>query len=220
MSKLSLIAIDGPSGVGKSTTAKLVAKKLKWNYLDTGAMYRATALAIKRAGIANIDNSLELDGILSDLDINQIANKIFLGSEDVSEAIRTSEITKMSSLISANARVREILVDQQRRIVKAGGWVIDGRDIGTVVCPNACCKIYLVANIQTRAYRRFKEMQANGITTSLHEVTEDIKSRDLFDSTRTLSPLRKASDAIELDSSNMSLVDVVDWIIAYHIKHA
>ena len=220
MSTLPLIAIDGPSGVGKSTTAKLIAKKLKWNYLDTGAMYRATALAIKRAGIVSIENSLELDSILSDLNINQIANRTFLDSEDISEAIRTSEITKMSSLISANARVRETLVNQQRRIVKAGGWVIDGRDIGTVVCPNACCKIYLVANIQTRAWRRFQEIQANGITTSLHEVAEDINSRDLFDSTRALSPLCKAVDAIELDSSNMSLVDVVDWIIAHHLKHA
>ena len=152
MSKLSLIAIDGPSGVGKSTTAKRVAQQLGWGYLDTGAMYRATALALQRAGVV-LEDRPRLERVLAGLKIQQRGIREYLDGEDVTEAIRTPEITRMVTPVSADARVREVLVDQQRRIGGAGGWVVDGRDIGTVVFPEACCKIFLTASVDARAGR-------------------------------------------------------------------
>jgi cytidylate kinase len=218
MSKFPLIAIDGPSGVGKSTTAKLVANRLGWEYLDTGAMYRAAALAVCRADI-KLDDGLALNGILHQLRIQQIDGREFLGSEDVSEAIRTPEITNIASLISSDAEVRTVLVEKQRQICERGSWVVDGRDIGTVVFPNACCKIYLTAKAEVKAWRRFNEFKAKGVFIPLDEVMAGMHLRDLADSNRIASPLRKADDAIELDSSDMSLDAVVDWIIAHHISH-
>lgn len=218
MSKFPLIAIDGPSGVGKSTTAKLVADRLTWGYLDTGAMYRAAALAICRAGIKH-DDSFALNKVLNKLKIRQIDDREFLGSEDVSEAIRTPEIASMASLVSSYADVRTVLVGQQRQICECGRWVVDGRDIGTVVFPDACCKIYLTTSAEVKAQRRFKELEANGVCTTLEEVMECMHLRDLADSSRDISPLRKADDAVELDSSNMSLGAVVDWIISHHMSH-
>jgi len=218
MSKLSLIALDGPSGVGKSTTAKRVAQQLGWDYLDTGAMYRAAALAFQRAGV-RLDDRAGLERVLAGLRIQQRGVREFLGEEDVSEAIRTPEITRMVTPVSADARVREVLVDQQRRIGGAGGWVVDGRDIGTVVFPDACCKIFLTASVAARAGRRFLELQAKGVAPALDEVAADLQRRDLADSTRAVSPLCRAADAVELDSSGMSLDQVVDWIVARHRAH-
>jgi len=215
---LTLIALDGPSGVGKSTTAKRVAQELGWDYLDTGAMYRATALALQRAGVELADRK-GLERVLAELRIEQRGVREFLGGEDVSEAIRTPEITRQVSAVSADARVRQVLVDQQRAIGSSGGWVVDGRDIGTVVFPSACCKIFLTASVAARAGRRFLELQAKGTTTSLEEVATDIARRDHLDSTRAISPLCKAADATELDSSEMSLDQVVAWIVAHHREH-
>ncbi|MDR3672634.1 MAG: (d)CMP kinase [Holophaga sp.] len=218
MSKLALIALDGPSGVGKSTTAKRVAQELGWDYLDTGAMYRTAALALKRAGIG-LDDRSGLERVLAALRIQQRGSREFLADEDVSEAIRTPEITRMVTPVSADARVREVLVDQQRRIGGAGGWVVDGRDIGTVVFPDACCKIFLTASVEARARRRFKELQDKGVPLPLAEVAADLERRDLADTTRPLSPLRKATDAVELDSSGMKLGQVVAWIVEHHRAH-
>lgn len=218
-SALSLIAIDGPSGVGKSSTAKRVAAHLGWQYLDTGAMYRAAALAILRAGIG-LDDRDALERLLSGLDLAQESGRMFLAGEDVSEAIRSQEVTQRVSPVSADARVREVLVDQQRRIGSSGRWVVDGRDIGTVVFTNACCKIFLTASPEARARRRFLELQAKGQPPVLEEVLHDLQRRDLADSTRATSPLRKADDAVELDSSDLSLDQVVDWIVARHQAHA
>ena len=217
--RLPLIAIDGPSGVGKSTTAKLVAKSLAWDYLDTGAMYRAAALALKRAGIT-IDDRVALNRILHELKIYQVGNREFLGLEDVSEAIRTPEITDMASLISSDADVRVALVCKQRQICERGNWVVDGRDIGTVVFPNACCKIYLTASAEIKALRRFNELKNHGLNVRLDEVMARMQSRDTADSNRMMSPLRKAEDAIGLDSSGMSLAAVVDWIVSHHRHHS
>ena len=138
----------------------------------------------------------------------------------MSEAIRTPEITRMVTPVSADARVREVLVDQQRRIGAHGGWVVDGRDIGTVVFPDACCKIFLTASVAARAGRRFKELQDKGVPQPLAEVAADIQRRDLADSTRAVSPLRQADDAVELDSSGMTLEQVVAWIVERHRAHA
>ena len=219
MSKLSLIAIDGPSGVGKSTTAKRVAQQLGWGYLDTGAMYRATALALQRAGVV-LEDRPRLERVLAGLKIQQRGIREYLDGEDVTEAIRTPEITRMVTPVSADARVREVLVDQQRRIGGAGGWVVDGRDIGTVVFPTACCKIYLTASVTARAGRRFQELRDKGVPQPMVDVAADIQRRDLADSTRAVSPLCTAADAVELDSSAMTLDQVVDWIAAHHGAHA
>jgi len=218
MTKLSLIAIDGPSGVGKSTTAKRVAQQLNWDYLDTGAMYRATALALRRAGVA-LDDRPGLDQVLAALRIEQRGTREFLDGEDVSEAIRTPEITLMVTPVSADARVREVLVDQQRKIGAKGGWVVDGRDIGTVVFPDACCKIFLTASREARAARRFKELKEKGVPLPLADVAADLERRDLADSTRAVSPLRQAEDAVLLDSSAMTLGETVAWIVGRHRSH-
>lgn len=217
---LPLIALDGPSGVGKSTTAKQVAHRLGWQYLDTGAMYRATALALQRAGIDPADGG-SLERGLASLRIDQRGTRTWLGEEDVSDQIRTPEINRLVTPVSANARVREVLVDQQRIIGSRGGWVVDGRDIGTVVFPDACCKIFLTASAEARARRRHREQQANGIGVgmTLEEVTADILRRDHADMTRAVSPLRRAEDAVELDSSAMSLEQVVAWIVKHHQAH-
>jgi len=218
MTKLSIIAIDGPSGVGKSTTAKRVAQQLNWDYLDTGAMYRATALALRRAGVA-LDDRPGLDQVLAALRIEQRGTREFLDGEDVSEAIRTPEITLMVTPVSADARVREVLVDQQRKIGAKGGWVVDGRDIGTVVFPDACCKIFLTASREARAARRFKELKEKGVPLPLADVAADLERRDLADSTRAVSPLRQAEDAVLLDSSAMTLGETVAWIVGRHRSH-
>ena len=218
MTALALIALDGPSGVGKSTTAKLVAQQLGWDYLDTGAMYRAAARALHRAGLA-LEDRAGVERLLGRLRIQQRGMREFLDDRDVSEAIRTPEVTRMVTAVSADARVRQVLVDQQRRIGAAGGWVVDGRDIGTVVFPTACCKIFLTAGVEARAQRRFRELQDKGVPLPLAEVAADLERRDLADSTRVLSPLCKAQDAVELDSSAMSLAQVVAWIVAHHQGH-
>ena len=219
MSTLPLIALDGPSGVGKSTTAKLVAQELGWEYLDTGAMYRATALALQRARVT-LDDRAGVTRVLAGLEIRQQGTREFLGAEDVSEAIRTPEVTRQVTPVSADAEVRRVLVEQQRAICGQGGWVVDGRDIGTVVFPGACCKVFLTASVASRAERRFLELQAKGVPQPLEEVSADIQRRDLADTTRAVAPLRRAEDAIELDSSAMTLAEVVAWVVAHHLTGA
>jgi cytidylate kinase len=216
---LPLIAIDGPSGVGKSTTARRVAERLGWQYLDTGAMYRAAALAIHRAGILLADRPA-LERLLSGLELAQADGRMYLADEDVSAAIRSPEVTRLVTPVSADARIREVLVDQQRRIGTSGHWVVDGRDIGTVVFPQACCKIFLTARPEARARRRFLEIQAKGQAATLAEVLADLQRRDTADSTRAASPLRRAEDALELDSSDLNLEQVADLILAKHRTHS
>ncbi|WP_026853178.1 (d)CMP kinase [Geothrix fermentans] len=215
---LSLIAIDGPSGVGKSTTARRVASRLGWHYLDTGAMYRAAALAVLRTGVALADRAA-LERLLAGLDLAQEGTRIFLAGEDVSEAIRSQEVTRGVTPVSADARVREVLVEQQRRIGASGRWVVDGRDIGTVVFPGACCKIFLTASPEARARRRFLELEAKGQRAVYEEILADQQRRDEADSTRAVAPLRQAEDAAVLDSSDLSLEQVVDRIVAKHLAH-
>lgn len=212
MPKLDLIAIDGPSGAGKSTTAKRVAEALKWDYLDTGAMYRATSLAVHRGGV-DLGDPPALERLLDGLELGQEGTSIFLNGEDVSEAIRTPEVSKLVTPVSANPRVREVLVEQQRKIGRRGRWVVDGRDIGTVVFPEACLKIYMIASVEARASRRWRELQAKGTPITLEDVKADLERRDHADSTRAVSPLRKAGDAVEVDSSHMNIHEVVDEIV-------
>ena len=214
-SRLDLIAIDGPSGSGKSTTAKRTAERLGWSYLDTGAMYRATALALHRAGVGLTDTE-HVKNILNTIEINQEGTSIFLGGENVSDAIRTMEINQMVTPVSADGQVREAMVKQQQRLGQRGHWVVDGRDIGTVVFPQAIGKIFLVASIRIRSERRFKELSDKGIMTTLEEVAVDLERRDLADRTRAISPLRKGDDALEIDTSYRTVNEVVDLIVAHY----
>lgn len=212
METVQLIAIDGPSGAGKSSAAKKIAEALSWDYLDTGAMYRATALALLRAG-TGLKDEAALYRVLAAMRLEQLGTRIFLNGEDVSEAIRSPEITRFVTPVSADGRVRGVLVDQQRHIGRRGGFVVDGRDIGTVVFPDAALKIYLTASVEARAQRRFLEQQAKGIAMTLEEVAADIQRRDTADSTRAVAPLRRAEDAVELDSSGLTLDEVVAKIV-------
>ena len=219
MAKLELIALDGPSGAGKSTTARRLAEALGWDYLDTGAMYRATALAMVRAGVT-LEDREGLERILAGLKLEQRGTRILLNGEDVSGAIRTPEISRLVSPISADARLREVLVEQQRAIGARGRFVVDGRDIGTVVFPNACCKIFLTATLEARSERRFRELELKGVETTLAEVRADLAQRDHNDTTRAVSPLRKAEDAWELDNGHLEIHEVVAAIVDHHRGHA
>lgn len=218
MSKLHVIALDGPSGAGKSTTARRVAEALGWSYLDTGGMYRCVALAVTRAGLQLGDP--KVPEVAAKAVIEQKGTHLFLDGEDVSDAIRTPEITKLVSPLSADAAVREVLVAQQRRIGQQGGWVVDGRDIGTVVFPNACCKVFLTATVEARASRRYRELEAKGIKTSVEEVERELAQRDHQDTTRAVAPLRKADDAWALDNGHLNIHEVVEQIVLHHRAHA
>ncbi|MEC7936148.1 MAG: (d)CMP kinase [Candidatus Neomarinimicrobiota bacterium] len=215
-----IIAIDGPAASGKSTTAKLVAKKLKITYLDTGAMYRAVTLQLLRSKIdfVDIDNvSAILDDLIIDMFDHKGVNIVKINDEDVTGEIRSSNVTKYVSEVSALLSVRESMVVMQREIGHKTDCVIEGRDIGTIVFPNADYKFFMVADIKMRAKRRLKEMKQFGIVKSVKEVISELESRDQKDSSRDNSPLRKAKDAIEIDTSNLSIDEQVDKIID-HIK--
>ena len=215
-----IIAIDGPAASGKSTTAKLVAKKLKVTYLDTGAMYRAVTLQLLRSKIDFVDIdkvSAILDNLIIDMFDHKGVNIVKINDEDVTGEIRSSNVTKYVSEVSALLSVRESMVVMQREIGHKTDCVIEGRDIGTIVFPNADYKFFMVADIKMRAKRRLKEMKQFGIVKSVKEVISELESRDQKDSSRDNSPLRKAKDAIEIDTSILSIDEQVDKIID-HIK--
>jgi CMP/dCMP kinase len=218
MTKLAVIALDGPSGVGKSTTAKRLAQALGWSYLDTGGMYRTAALALKRAGLAPEDPAAA--SFLAQRRIQQTGTAFFLDGEDISGAIRTPELSTLTSAVATHPAIRDVLVAQQRSIGAEGGWVVDGRDIGSVVFPDACCKVFLTASAEARAQRRCLELQAAGRDARFEDILEDQRARDLQDSTRAVAPLRKAEGAVEVDSSHLSLEEVVTRILALHRAHA
>lgn len=212
-----IIAIDGPAGSGKSTTAKLVAKRLGYMHIDTGAMYRAVALKFLRLGVEIADAERVTD-VLNATDVTQSESDahttIQLDGEDVTEAIRTPEISMWVGPVSENALVREHLVEWQRELGKQGGVVLEGRDIGTVVFPRADLKVFMIADLETRAKRRRKEMLARGIDQPLAEVQHALAARDERDSTRAHSPLQRAPDAIDLDTTDLSIGDQVDRVVA------
>jgi cytidylate kinase len=211
-----VIAIDGVAGSGKSTTAKLVAKQLGYMHIDTGAMYRAVALKMMRNGV-EVTDSDKIDELLKTTHLSQREidgqMRIFLDGQDVTDAIRTPEISLWVGPVSENARVREHLVRWQRELGKDGAVVLEGRDIGTVVFPDADLKIFMVADLKARAKRRRKEMLSRGIDQSLTEVEEALAARDERDSSREHSPLRKAVDAQILDTTDMTIGDQVDQVV-------
>lgn len=210
------IAIDGPSSAGKSTVAKLVAQQLGFIYCDTGAMYRAATVLANEYGIDYGDEA----EILNELSHSEITFKpaakgqlVYLNGEDVTLAIRTPEITNNVSQVSALPKIREELVRQQRKIAGDSDIVMDGRDIGTTVLPDAEVKVFLVASASERAQRRYDENIQKGIMTPLATLQEEIETRDYKDSHREISPLTKAVDAVEIDSTHLSIQEVVDRII-------
>ena len=206
------IAIDGPSGAGKSTIAKALASILKIDYIDTGAMYRAIGYKIVKEGVDMYDEAA-LASMLKTTDVDLSEGKVLLDGEDVSGKIRTPEMSKMASDCSALGAVRVKLVELQRGMAKAKSVIMDGRDIGTNVLTDAKYKIYLTATVEERAGRRYKELMEKGEDVTFEQVLEDMKQRDHNDSTRALNPLRKADDAIEIDSTNMKFQEVVEKIL-------
>ena len=207
------IAIDGPSAAGKSTLADIIAEELGYTHLDTGAMYRAVALKAIREGIA-LDDEEKIVEMINGMDLEMPADgSVILEGEDVSKAIRTNEISMGASDVSKLAGCRTALVAMQQRISKDGGYILDGRDIGTVVLKDAPVKIYMIASAESRAMRRFLQNEENGIESDYEEILEDIRKRDYQDSHREVSPLTKADDAIEIDTSDMTIEEVKDVLM-------
>ncbi|WP_223901791.1 (d)CMP kinase [Lactobacillus laiwuensis] len=216
------IAIDGPASAGKSTVAKIIAHKLNFTYIDTGAMYRASTWIARENNVNYGDEK----GILAAIDHEQIEfklengqQKIYAGNKDITQAIRTPEISANVSQVSALAGIREKMVSLQRQMAGEMNVVMDGRDIGTTVLPHAAVKIFLVASVHSRAERRMLDFKERGIETSqtLAEIEHDISERDYKDSHRQISPLKKAEDAIEIDTTSMTIDQVVEAIL-FEIK--
>ena len=215
MSKKLIIAIDGPAGSGKSTSAKLVAKRLNYLYIDTGAMYRAVTLFVLRNNLMKQTNEIielanSLNIVLSFIDGE---TNITVNGEDVSNDIRSFEVNSNVSEIAAIEGVRKILVKKQQEMGKNGGVVMEGRDITTVVFPNADAKIFITAGIDERAERRAKEFSEKGTDVSIDKVKENLKNRDFIDSNREASPLTKTADSIEVDTSKTTIEEQVDLIL-------
>ena len=207
------IAIDGPASAGKSTVAKLVAKKLGYVYCDTGAMYRATTYAAKKNHVA-YDDDQGLKEMLEKTEIRFVPEqKVFVNETEVTKTIRLPEIANNVSTVSAQKSVRADLTERQRMIAEQGGIVMDGRDIGTTVLPNAEVKIFLVASVHERAVRRFKENVEKGIDTPLDVLEKEIEERDYKDSHRKISPLTQAKDAVLVDTTSLSIEEVVAKIM-------
>lgn len=210
------IAIDGPAGAGKSTIARRVAKELSFIYVDTGAMYRAMALYLLRKEV-NRDDTEQIGNICQDAEISieyQNGEQIvLLNGENVNSYLRTEEVGNMASVSSAVPRVREKLLSLQRKLAKDMSVVMDGRDIGTTILPDADVKIYLTASSLTRARRRYLELQEKGTVCNLDDIQKDIEERDQRDMSREISPLRQAEDAVLVDSSNLTIQQVVDRIL-------
>jgi len=211
-----VIAIDGPAASGKSTTARLVAERLGYVHVDTGAMYRAVTLKVLRAGLSPEDR----ESIAALLTTTRVelrnmggALRIFLDGVDVTGPIRTQEVTRAVSAVSRLREVRTAMVREQRAMGKDGGIVLEGRDIGTVVFPDADLKFFIIAGIEARALRRQRELQEKGTRADLEELKREIAERDRLDSSRAESPLRKAEGAIEIDTSNLSIEEQVNQVV-------
>jgi len=213
-----VIAIDGPAGAGKSTVAKLVAKRLGYLYVDTGAMYRAVALKALRLGM-DIGDPVTMAMLAQATDIQLLSQpdgsvRVMLDGEDVTEAIRTPEVSEAASIVSAHEGVREALVAEQRVLAESGGVVMEGRDVQTVVAPDAEVKVFLTASLEERARRRWQELRQRGTEIPYEQVLQELRERDERDQQRAIAPLRKAPDAVEIDTTHLSPEAVVEQIVA------
>jgi len=209
------IAVDGPGGAGKSTAARAVAAALGFDYIDTGALYRAVGLYAVRAG-ANPDDADTVAVILPDIDIAFTSGRVMLNGEDVTEALRTPEAGENSSRVAVHVVVRERMTTMMRRLAEKGGVVMDGRDIGTFVLPNAQLKIYMDADSGVRAERRCAELEKLGMPHDYGKIKQEIEKRDERDKSREAAPLKKANDAVVIDTSCMTAAEVVEKIIALY----
>lgn len=216
--KLCSVAIDGPSGAGKSTLAKAAAARFGFIYVDTGAIYRTVGVAAKRAGVDPRDAE-GVEALLPGLSIRfdygpDGTQRMFLGEDDVSREIRVPEISMYASAVSAIPAIRAFLLDMQRDMAKTSSVVMDGRDIGTVVLPDAGLKVFLTASLEARAQRRLAELNAKGDASTMEDVMRDMIQRDKNDSTRAAAPLKAAEDAVYVDTTDMSLEESIDHICA------
>ena len=207
-----VIAIDGPAGAGKSTIAKIIAKRLNINYIDTGAMYRAVTLKCLQHNV-NIEDEKSVIELAKKTEIDFKDNNIYLDGNIVNEEIRTIDVTNNVSNVAKIKEVRYLMVDVQREIGKRSSVILDGRDIGSYVFPNADYKFFLIATPEERGTRRYKELVAKGVEVKLQDVIDDIIKRDEIDSSREFAPLVKAEDAIEIDTTGKSIDEVVDSVL-------
>lgn len=213
MKKNISVAIDGPSAAGKSTIAKMVAKKENFIYIDTGAMYRCVAYYCLTQKI-DLNDEKAVEQAIEHIQIRLTPdNKVYLNDEDVSSQIRQDQVSLGASCVSKYQAVRSFLVDEQRKMAKVGNVILDGRDIGTVVLPDADLKIYQIASVETRAKRRYLENLERGLDANLETIKKEIEERDYQDTHREISPLKKADDAIELDTSSLTLEEVVEQVL-------
>ena len=217
VSKKISIAIDGPAAAGKSTFAKIIAQKLSYIYVDTGAMYRSLTWKALREQV-DLENQNELYDLLKKTEIKLVneekQQKVYVDGFDVTEEIRRPDVTKHVSIVSKHELVRKEMVRRQQEIGKSGGVIMDGRDIGTHVMPNAEVKIFLLASVDERAERRHRENIEKGIESNLEQIKKDIAARDKLDTEREIAPLRKAEDAIEIDTTSLSIDEVAEKILA------
>lgn len=204
-----VVTIDGPAGAGKSTVARALARRLGYRFLDTGAMYRALAWSVARSGLS-AEDSPGLRRHLERVDISLDGDRIRVDGRDVTAEIRTPEISELTSRLTTLAPVRAKLTPLQRALAAAGGTVLEGRDTGTVVCPEAEVKFYLDASLDTRARRRHAELATGGMARRYEEVREDVRARDRQDTERSLAPLRQAPDAVVVDTSGLTVEQVVE----------
>ena len=208
-----VIAIDGPSASGKGTVAARVAQRLGFHYLDSGSLYRLVALAALR-GSAALEDERQLESIAAKLSAAFDEDKILLDGEDVSDAIRSEEVSAGASKVAALPGVRAALLARQRAYRRVPGLVADGRDMGTVVFPDAALKVFLTATPEARAQRRYKQLMAKGLPAKIHHLLRDLKERDARDAARSAAPLRHSADAALLDTSDMTIVEAIDAVLA------
>ncbi len=211
-----VIAIDGPGGAGKSTAARLLAKKLNYDYLDTGAMYRAVTLEALNRGI-DVNDKMALTGLAEEINISFSENRVYLNNRDVTGLIRKTEIDQNVSYVARIKGVREAMVNLQRKMARKGGIIVDGRDIGSNVLPDADLKIYLTAALEERARRRYKDLKINE-DISFTDVKNHLKKRDMLDKKREISPLIKADDAVVVDTTDLNIEEVVQELLKIFAK--
>ena len=210
------VAVDGPAGAGKSSISKIVAKKLGYLYIDTGAMYRSVTWAVLHNHI-DVNNQKALEALLPELDLTMEASddscKVFIAGQDVTDFIRTPQVNNAVSIVASYKGVRQYLVERQRLMAEAGGVILDGRDIGSVVLPNAELKIYLTASVEARAMRRYLEVKGTVNEQTLEDIKDSVMQRDDMDKNRKESPLIQVEDAVLVDSSEMTFDETVEHIL-------
>ena len=210
------VAVDGPAGAGKSSISKIVAKKLGYLYIDTGAMYRSVTWAVLHNHI-DVNNQKAVEALLPELDLTMEASddscKVFIAGQDVTDFIRTPQVNNAVSIVASYKGVRQYLVERQRLMAEAGGVILDGRDIGSVVLPNAELKIYLTASVEARAMRRYLEVKGTGNEQTLEDIKDSVMQRDDMDKNRKESPLIQVEDAVLVDSSEMTFDETVEYIL-------